>query len=213
MTPQDLWCVRTAYFTAESVARRYIEKHSAKAGKELLTEATGKGFIVRSRPLNFDDAYEFRAQARSSFASDAFIRRCERASDRRNEAGSAGPSSSELKSKPILKESIELPLPQIVEPKKSVTKKAARPTKVTKGERPRGPKDVWCVHTAYFALERQAQRDIETKASQRGAQLVIEATGKGFIIRSKPLSFDDAYDFRAEARASFSPDAYIRKCQ
>lgn len=210
---EKLWCVRAAYFTTDSLARRYIREHSVQADRELVTEARGNGFTVRSKALSFDDAYKLREQARARFAPDAFIRRCGSIPDHDPEAESPVSSSSETRSKAIFKET-NSPVPsQITEPEKALIQGIAQSTEVVESGRSKQPKGLWCVHTAYFFLKERAQRDIKNIAAQGVTNLVIEATGKGFIVRSNPLSFDDAYDFRTKVRTSFSPDAYIRKCQ
>ena len=198
-----LWCVRVAYFTTESIARGYVATESLRASRKLVLDRLGAGFIIRSEPLNFNDAYDFRAEARGSFARDAFIRRCPNSADRSLESESFGAASS------------------IVRPKRAVIETVEKDTLVNEGNARRGPvqssgnNNTWCVKVGFFNSELSARRFIVEKRAMQPApsrRLVIDREGEGVIVRAMPLNFDDAYDFRTEARAGFSPDAYIRKC-
>ena len=71
----------------------------------------------------------------------------------------------------------------------------------------------WCVHVAYFAVKSNAERYIARLENKSSTRLVAEFNGQGYVIHSEPLSYNNAYEFRAEAKSSFAKDAYIRKCQ
>ena len=71
----------------------------------------------------------------------------------------------------------------------------------------------WCVHIAYFSSQSNAERYIARMRNQTATPLVSEFNGEGYVIHTEPLSYNDAYEFRAEAKTSFAKDAYIRKCQ
>ena len=214
---KDLWCVHTAYLPSARSAQRYIERNSNQTSEDLVIYATGKGFIVRTLPLNFDDAYDYRAEARSTFSADAYIVNCTHLANsvRQNDASASASASA----------SVEL----VVDPPVSVEEKNGRQLNSAESELSgrkstransalvkrmdsKKSKDLWCVHTAYLSSAKSAQRYIERNSNQTSEDLVIYATGKGFIVRTLPLNFDDAYVFRTQARASFSIDAFIRKC-
>jgi outer membrane protein TolC len=71
------WCVYVGYFKSAASADRYINSLVSKSSRPLVVEPTGKGYVTRSQVLSYNDAYTFRDEARSSFAKDAYIRKCQ----------------------------------------------------------------------------------------------------------------------------------------
>jgi hypothetical protein len=209
--------VQTAYTQSATSAQRYIDRNSPQASEKLVAARADKGFIIRTPPLSFDDAYEFRAQARGTFSANAYIIKCTQLANRVPEhdssASASASASVELFGDPPV--NVQEKIGRQLNPTGSELsgRKSARATsKMAKRMDRKKSTDLWCVHTAYLPSARSAQRFIDRNSNQTSEDLVIYATGKGFIVRTRPLNFDDAYEFRAEARASFSTDSYVRRC-
>ena len=75
LNPQ-VWCVHFAYFEAAANAERHTQKLSKELSRNVNSVFSGKGYYVRSGPLQYNEAYDLRAQARQNVAKDAFIRKC-----------------------------------------------------------------------------------------------------------------------------------------